>query len=229
MERWVGQNVQLVLESGKITGFQAIARDITDRKRTELELQKSRNFVERIAATTPGILYVYDLVEQRNVFSNREATVVLGYKLEDFRQLEGWAKNLYHPDDLAVINAHREGLRHAQDGEVRRLEYRARHADGHWVWLSGRETPFERGSDGLVRQIVGISQDITARKAAQEKLAHQANFDALTGLANRYHFWTRLQSALRRASIEQSETSICLFDVDHFKDDQRSLRPRGRR
>jgi diguanylate cyclase (GGDEF)-like protein/PAS domain S-box-containing protein len=217
-ERWVGQNVQLILESGKIAGFQAIARDITDRKQTERELQKSRNFVERIAATTPGILYVYDLVEQRNVFSNREAITVLGYNLEDTRQLEGRTRDLFHPDDLAVIKAHREALRHAQDGEVRRLEYRARHADGHWVWLSGRETPFERGSDGLVRQIVGIAQDVTARKATQDKLAHQANFDALTGLANRYHFWTRLQGALRRASIEHSDTSICLFDVDHFKD-----------
>lgn len=223
VERWVGQNVQLVLESGRITGFQAIARDVTDRKRTELELQKSRAFVERIAATTPGILYVYDLVEHRNVFSNREAIAVLGYSLEDIRQGEsvvqnGSSQSLYHPDDQAVVKAQHEALRHAQDGEVRRLEYRARHADGHWVWLSGRETPFERGSDGLVRKIVGICQDITARKAAQDKLAYQANFDALTGLANRYHFWTRLQGALRRASIEHSETSICLFDIDHFKD-----------
>ena len=218
VERWVGQNVQLVLESGRIAGFQAIARDITDRKRTELELQKSRNFVARIAATTPGILYVYDMVEHRNVFNNREAIAVLGFNLEDMRQLDGVAQNLYHPDDQATIRAHREALRHAQDGEVRRLEYRARHADGRWVWLAGRETPFERGSDGLVRQIVGICQDITARKAVQDKLSHQANFDALTGLANRYHFWTRLQGALRRAGIEHSDTAICLFDVDNFKD-----------
>jgi diguanylate cyclase (GGDEF)-like protein/PAS domain S-box-containing protein len=223
VERWVGQNVQLIFEEGRITGFQAIARDITDRKRTELELQKSRAFVERIAATTPGILYVYDLVEHRNVFTNREAIAVLGYNLDEVRQGEsvvqnGLPQSLYHPDDQAVVRAHHEALRHAQDGEIRRLEYRARHADGHWVWLSGRETPFERGADGLVRKIVGICQDITARKAAQDKLAYQANFDALTGLANRYHFWTRLQGALRRASIEHSETSICLFDVDHFKD-----------
>jgi diguanylate cyclase (GGDEF)-like protein len=65
---------------------------------------------------------------------------------------------------------------------------------------------------------VGIAQDITAGKAAQDKLAWQANFDALTGLANRHHFWTRLQGALRRAAIEHSETSLCLFDVDRFKE-----------
>jgi len=219
IERWLGQNVQLVFEADRIVGFQAIARDITERKKTELELQKSQRFVERIAATTPGILYVYDLVACQNVFSNRETIAVLGYNPDEIHEVKGKgsAQQLLHPDDLVMIRAHHESLRHAQDGEVRRLEYRARHVDGHWVWLSCRDTPFERGSDGLVKQIVGIAQDITARKAAQERLAYQANFDALTGLANRHHFWTRLQGLLRRASIERSETSLCLFDIDHFK------------
>jgi diguanylate cyclase (GGDEF)-like protein/PAS domain S-box-containing protein len=217
-ERWVGQSVQLVIEHEKITGFQAIAREITERKLAEMELQKSRNFVEKIATTTPGILYVYDLVERRNVYSNREVVSVLGYRPEEIAKLEGAGQGFYHPDDQAMIEAHREALRHAQDGEVRRLEYRARHSDGHWVWLSGQETAFERGPDGLVKQIVGIAQDVTARKAAQDKLAYQANYDALTGLSNRHHFWTALQSVLRRASIEHSVTGLCLFDVDHFKD-----------
>lgn len=217
-ERWVGQNVQLVLEGGRIAGFQAIARDITERKRTELELQKSRKFVERIAATTPGILYVYDLAAQCNVFSNRETIAVLGYNPDYVRESRSLQQQIFHPDDQMLINAHHESLRRAQDGEVRRIEYRARHADGHWVWLSSRDTPFERGPDGLVKQIVGIAQDITARKAAQERLAYQANFDALTGLANRHHFWTRLQGMLRRASIDGSGISLCVFDVDHFKD-----------
>jgi diguanylate cyclase (GGDEF)-like protein/PAS domain S-box-containing protein len=38
-EIWLGQNTQLVLEQGKIVGFQAIARDITERKLALEELQ----------------------------------------------------------------------------------------------------------------------------------------------------------------------------------------------
>ena len=217
-ERWIGQNAQLVLEGSKVWGFQAIARDITERKRAELELQKSRNFVERIAATTPGVLYVYDISTQRTVFSNREVITVLGYKPEEMMNFERMTARLVHPDDQPMVDAHYDGMRHAGDGDIRRLEYRARHSDGHWVWLSGRETAFERNPEGDVIQVVGIMQDITARKAAQDKLAYQANYDALTGLPNRHHFWTRLQTALRRGSIEHSVVSICLFDVDHFKD-----------
>jgi diguanylate cyclase (GGDEF)-like protein/PAS domain S-box-containing protein len=218
-ERWIGQNVQLVFDdSKKVLGFQAIAREITERKRAEFELQKSRNLVERIAATTPGILYVYDLDSRRNIFNNREIITVLGYAPEQMQKFDDVTKQIVHPEDQQMIQAHYQSLRHAQDHEIRRLEYRARHADGHWVWLSGRETAFERGVDGLVKQVVGISQDVTARKAAQEKLAYQANYDSLTGLLNRQHFGTRLHSVLRRAGIEHSEVSVCLFDVDYFKE-----------
>jgi len=217
-ERWVGQNVQLIVEDDTITGFQGIARDITERKRTEAELEKSRNFVQRIAATTPGILYVHDIVERRNIFSNREVISVLGYKPEEIQPAVEAGQLIFHPDDQAAMNAHHESMRHAQDGEVRKIEYRVRHKNGHWVWLMGRQTPFERGADGLVKQIVGIAQDVTDRRAAQDKLTWQANYDALTGLSNRHHFWTGLQALMRRAAIEQSGISLCLFDVDHFKE-----------
>jgi PAS domain S-box-containing protein len=38
---WIGQNVQLLMKDDKVTGFQAIARDITDRKLAEEKLRAS--------------------------------------------------------------------------------------------------------------------------------------------------------------------------------------------
>ncbi len=217
-ERWVGQNVQLLERDGKVIGFQGIARDITERKRAEFELQKSRGFVERIAATTPGILYVFDLEERRTIYCNRELTAVLGYQTEEMdRYLNEGAKH-FHPDDAPLIRKHRDCLRNALDGEVRRIEYRAMHADGQWVWLATRDTPFERNAQGMVTRIVGIAQDVTARKATQEKLAYQANYDALTGLANRRHFTLKLNGVLRRAAMEHVPAALCMLDVDRFRE-----------
>ena len=216
-ERWLGQNVQLLFEGDQILGFQSIARDITERKNAELELARTRGFIEKIAATTPGVLYVYDIEQQKNVFSNREMCTVLGYPVEDLGRLDHLLEIIVHPDDLPMVKSHHRTLRHSRDAEVFRIEFRARHVDGRWLWLASRDTPFERGTDGLVKQIVGIAQDVTQRKSAEEQLEYQANFDALTGLSNRHHFFTRLNTALRRVSIEHSTLSACIMDVDHFK------------
>ncbi len=39
-ELWLGQNTQLIVENGRATGFQAVARDVTDRRNAEAELKK---------------------------------------------------------------------------------------------------------------------------------------------------------------------------------------------
>lgn len=40
-EVWLGQNTQVIVENGKVTGFQAVSRDITERKRLERDLRES--------------------------------------------------------------------------------------------------------------------------------------------------------------------------------------------
>ena len=40
-EVWLGQNTQLIVEDGKVTGFQSVSRDITERKRLEKEVRDS--------------------------------------------------------------------------------------------------------------------------------------------------------------------------------------------
>jgi PAS domain S-box-containing protein len=57
--RWLGTNVQPLLSDGKVAGFQAVARDITDRKRVEAEREKIiselQNALSRIK-TLSGLL-----------------------------------------------------------------------------------------------------------------------------------------------------------------------------
>jgi diguanylate cyclase (GGDEF)-like protein/PAS domain S-box-containing protein len=217
-ERWLGQSIQLIMEQGRVTGFQGIAREITERIRAESGLEKSRTFAERVAATTPGLLYVYDLEEQRNVYSNRETVSVLGREFERLKGMPEEATRIFHPDDLPAVRSHHQSLRYAQDREVRRLEYRARHANGHWVWLASRDTPFERGPGGRVKRIVGIAHDISERKAALEKMAQQANYDDLTGLANRQYFLIVVQRVLTRAAISGRVASLCTFSMNDFRE-----------
>jgi PAS domain S-box-containing protein len=142
--------------------------DISDRKQAELKLQESQRFIQQIADSIPGTLYVYDMLEQRNVYVNRQIGELLGYSPE---QIQAFGDQLFaqlmHPEDFANLTVQIQRLNYAQDGEVIDHEYRMRHANGEWRWLWSRNTVSTRTPDGLAHQVVGTVHDITDRKLVE--------------------------------------------------------------
>ena len=70
---------------------------------------------------------------------------------------------------------------------------------------------------GVVTHFVGVQHDITDIKRYQDELEHQANHDALTGLANRNLLKDRLQQALALAFRYERPFSLAFIDLDNFK------------
>ena len=73
------------------------------------DLQESASLMEKVANLTPNILYIYDLQQRCNVYSNRFIGEVLGYSESEIEQ-----KNvqlfgeLLHPDDRDLIAEHHQ-------------------------------------------------------------------------------------------------------------------------
>ncbi|NMG06318.1 PAS domain S-box protein [Brasilonema sp. UFV-L1] len=154
-----------------------VFQDIRSRKQVELQLQQSQRFIQQVADATPGILYIYDLIEQRNVYVNRQIGELLGYTPEEIQAMGSQLfVQLMHPDDFATLPDHLERFEHAQDGEVIEREYQMQHANGEWRWLWSRDLIFTRTHDGLPQQVIGISHDISERQAAlrERKQAEEA-------------------------------------------------------
>jgi PAS domain S-box-containing protein len=154
-------------------GIVISTRDVTCQKQVLEDHRRSHEFVERIAATVPDGLVIYNIVEGRFVYANRE---VAGYSPERIRGLnrEQFAK-LVHPDDKPVLVERLRKFSCARDGEVLEAEYRIRDREGRWRWLRSRDTIFTRTGDGAPEQIIGAVTDITSRKQADSALeAHEA-------------------------------------------------------
>ncbi|MEG5044777.1 PAS domain S-box protein [Microcoleus sp. B4-C1] len=182
--QWEGR---MVLPSGKIRWLQIMSRpearengacfwdgiavDVTDRKQAELELQESQQFIQKVAEATPGILYLYDLEEQRNIYSNTSLFGLLGYTLDDITAMDSsLMPQLIYPEDLPKIVEHHASFAEVEDGETREIEYRVQGAYGQLLWLQSRDTIFSRNAEGHAKVIIGVSQDITTRKQAEEAL-----------------------------------------------------------
>jgi len=50
------------------------------------------------------------------------------------------------------------------------IELRARHSDGHWIWILDKGGVVSRAADGSALRVVGTHLDISARKGAEEAL-----------------------------------------------------------
>ncbi|MBU7584468.1 MAG: PAS domain S-box protein [Nostoc sp. TH1S01] len=140
-------------------------------QQSEARLRESQQFIERIAETTPGIMYVHDLLEQRNLYLNSQVNRLLGYTPQEIQDLgTEFLIKLMHPEDLPLFFVHLQKIATIQDNEILEFEYRMRHADGQWRWFYSRDAVFTRNEDGSPRQIVGTAYDITVRKQHEAAL-----------------------------------------------------------
>src|SRR5207249_3748722 len=63
-------------------GFIATWRDVTERKKREELLLERERFIAHVASVTPGIIFVYDLVERRILYVNDQVTSFTGFTPE---------------------------------------------------------------------------------------------------------------------------------------------------
>lgn len=76
---------------------------------------------------------------------------------------------LMHPDDLPILReAMTKHLRQKTDDY--RVEYRIRHADGHWVWIEDRGQVISRDGAGRALRMLGTRRDVTERRRHEENL-----------------------------------------------------------
>lgn len=174
--------------------IQELHMEIRRLRKRIVELEQRNNATHHMLTVAPTILYVYDMIEQHNTYTNREVGEVLGYSADEF-QSDGpiLTSPLLHPEDQPQVQKHFARLTGAQEGEVIEIEYRLRHRDGTWHWFLERDIPFIRDLDGTLRQIVGTIQDITESKNLEK---------ALKNSEERF-----------RAIIERSPAGICITNA----------------
>jgi diguanylate cyclase (GGDEF)-like protein/PAS domain S-box-containing protein len=107
-------------------------------------------------------------------------------------------------------------------GEPFEIEYRVPGTDGSAQWVAARGAPMSDAA-GAVQRVIGVSQDISARKAREEAVRFLAYHDSLTGLPNRRLLDDRLAQAIHLAQRRDRKLAVMLVDLDEFKQVNDSL------
>ncbi|MCD6704966.1 MAG: diguanylate cyclase [Thiobacillus sp.] len=87
---------------------------------------------------------------------------------------------------------------------------------GEYRWIMNVAAPYE-DLNGDFAGFVGTCDDITERKRYESQLERQANYDDLTGLANRNLFQDRLSQVLIFARRKNRSLAVLFIDLDNFK------------
>ena len=167
-------------------------------------VEASVNAIMIVSAADPDmpLVYVNRAFEQVTGYSRGEA---IG---RNCRFLQGVDR---HQPELDKI---RRAIAEQHDAQALLRNYRK---DGSLFWNMLYVTPVHDPRSGAVTHFVGVQYDITEIKRYQEELEHQANHDALTGLANRNLLRDRLQQSLALAHRYERPFSLAFIDLDNFK------------
>ena len=150
-----------------------MSHDITTRKMAENALRAEQERLNKIAATLPGIIYVFRQSTAgaiTPIYTSPGITAFIGSEavaINDVLQLFAWV----HPEDLPTIYA--AMAESTQTLKKQTIEYRVLLPDKAVLWMESMAVP-ERDPDGTVLWY-GFITDITERKRAQEQLHYQAN------------------------------------------------------
>ena len=149
------------------------------RRRHELRLRESEERLALAADSAEAGLWTLDWATGVFWLTDR-ARAIFGFRVDEVVTLERLEASIHPEDRDRVRGAVAASL---TAGEPARLEYRILHPDGGVRWVDTRGRP-HLGTDGRPERSMGVSIDVTERKAAEEAFrAGQARLEAAADLA----------------------------------------------
>ena len=150
-----------------------VARDITERKKSEEELRKSQEQYALAAEGANDGLWDWDIANDEIYYSPRWKSI-LGYEAHELiKGFEDW-ENLIHPDDhdyaVNALDNYLNGKTDTYDVEIR-----LQHKNGSWIWIHDRGKAL-RDASGKALRMAGSHSDITERKIAEESLLRRNEY-----------------------------------------------------
>jgi PAS domain S-box-containing protein len=192
-------------ESGAVAGVFAAARDITERKRQQRDLELSEERFHSLVSATAQIVWTTDAKGEVVVDmpSWRDFT---GRSFEQLRGT-GWLADVDSADRERTVAAWSEAVR---DRKFYETEYRLLRRDGQYREMSVRGVPVLE-TDGTLREWVGTCTDITERKRAEQELAvyHQHLEDLVAQRTG------ELQTTNKRLEGANQELETFAYSVSH--------------
>ena len=178
---------------GQVWEITGSAEDVTRHRAAVDGLRQSRHQLRKLLDVVPNLVAVFDLQQQRTIYTNRRIETMLGYTSEEILAFPPGhlLPHLLPPESLVYYQAAMQEMTQLPDGQVRTIEFTARHRDGTTRWLHSTHTPFGRDAQGQTSSVISVTEDVSEQRAADEQ--HRL---ALTQLTEQHRLFRQVIDAL---------------------------------
>jgi PAS domain S-box-containing protein len=162
-------NFSPLKEENNITGYSISLTDITERKKAEEELKDSEERLRSVLDKSRDVIVRFNLQAGCYEYVSSSIKALIGYSPEEFADMDGQtALTMVHPDDLTILQTARAQALETGQAEA---EYRQRHKNGDWVWVSNLMLVVKDSTGRPLFRSSNI-RDITESKRGEDELKH---------------------------------------------------------
>ena len=171
--RWLRMRVRAsaIGPDGHVREIMGSAEDVTRYRATLDELRHNRHLLRQVIDLAPNVIYIYDLHQNRTTYVNERVESLLGYSSAEMLAFESGSllSTVMSAEVKGKFEAYMAEVAKLPDGKTRLMAYPVRHRNGTLRWLRTTTTPFARATDGTVYSIIGVAEDVTEQRAADEQ------------------------------------------------------------
>lgn len=139
---------------------------------TELEIsaEQVQKYLQDIMENSQDVLFRYNFKLKTLSYISNSIEALTGYIPQEYIEQgpELWIRNIHPEDQQRFIQLYPGNENNDIRNSSFQLEYRIRHKDGHWVWVSD-STSIIRNDQGEVEAAIGFLRDMTDLKAQQQQ------------------------------------------------------------
>ncbi len=169
LDRWYSNTAGPLYKGEEIIGASIFARDITDRKTYQIQLEESEKRFRRLAEAIHDVFYILDIEKRQALYVSPAYEEMYGRPAKEiYENPMSWIEAV-HPDDRERVLASFATLGETVTDGFQGNDYRIVKPDGAVRWLQHRAFVFKT-ENGRPTQVVGVATDVTASKEASERL-----------------------------------------------------------
>jgi diguanylate cyclase (GGDEF)-like protein/PAS domain S-box-containing protein len=196
------------------SGWVVTHEDITERRRTEMERDRSQAFLNVVIENVPSTIVVKDATTLQFILVNRSGEQYYGIPRESM--IGKTCEEIFSKEEAETISKHDQELLRTRQPQFYDERPLFTPSGKHRISVIMR-TPI-LDAQGEPKYLLTVIEDRTRRKRAEAEIARLVHHDILTGLPNRAAFTACIDATIDSTSRDGHSFALMSLDFDRFKE-----------